>query len=944
MAKSPDSEVLFIPSYYTASITENSAALPHLLQVHAVNGRLESISSFSYSLLSGNKGNMFSLDRYTGVLSAVAMFDREETAQYVLQVQAMQGNVSNTTTVTVIITDVDDNPSMSSGHRLFLLNNFNRSLAAGSLGKVRATDLDNNAGSLRCSQLTNDAPSVISIQSSTCEVLLLQSNPPAGTYYATVRLNDGRGRSINSTVQVHIVSLSADTVQHSFTFSIFGTPVDLLSRLRTRGIVNAIQQVMRVASSDIYLLGVTPSSIIGNVDITIAVQDQQTSSFFSRNQLLTNFTLNLGAFQQSIDGNLTRLPTDSCSSHPCQNYAECQPIMYVPSSTSRISTNEEVLYLLPLQHSYRCVCKPGTTGHHCEVALDSCYSQPCPTSSLCEVSPRAASGYICRSTLSQTIVSSSSSLLNSQPQCQCKNNGSCRAPGYCSCPELFTGQECSFSTLLSGNVNYCMSQPCQNGAQCSSNSNTFTCSCPAGFSGRHCEQAIPVLSSACDSNPCYHGGVCMAIRSISMTSYTCQCAPGYTGPQCTWSVQGCSSHPCQNNATCVDLSNDGMFICDCLPGYQGATCSQILDACHSNPCQNDGQCVQATQGYTCRCSGYFYGETCQLSILPNLCSISPCQNGANCTDGPSGYTCHCLPGFYGQKCSENATVSGSQSACSSNPCQHGSTCMDISGGGGHACLCTAGFTGKDCHVNINECQSSPCPMYATCHDAVNGYVCQCPAGFQGSRCQKTCPAGTTGLSCRAKRFFCQPGNCRNGALCLEDTTSSTGYRCACAPFYSGRNCQTLLNCSSQPCKNGGTCRSFSHGSKGYTCSCPTSFEGTNCELTSVTNQGTGYLVLPPHRLGMRDTITFSFSTWSKFGLLYHSSQLTTSAESSSILVQLFDGRLQAIVQYTADQSVQLSTSSLVADGTQHTVSLYHNAQVCDQCMALKVTRRFMLPN
>lgn len=52
-----------------------------------------------------------------------------------------------------------------------------------------------------------------------------------------------------------------------------------------------------------------------------------------------------------------------------------------------------------------------------------------------------------------------------------------------------------------------------------------------------------------------------------------------------------------------------------------------------------------------------------------------------------------LPGFAGELCNYE------YNECESNPCLNGGQCIDhISG---FSCKCTAGYTGKRCHVKVN---------------------------------------------------------------------------------------------------------------------------------------------------------------------------------------------------------------------------------------------------
>jgi len=52
----------------------------------------------------------------------------------------------------------------------------------------------------------------------------------------------------------------------------------------------------------------------------------------------------------------------------------------------------------------------------------------------------------------------------------------------------------------------------------------------------------------------------------------------------------------------------------------------------------------------------------------------------------------------------------------------------------YECQCLAGFTGRNCETDFDECASDPCVNGATCLDYVDSYVCRCAPGFSGIRC------------------------------------------------------------------------------------------------------------------------------------------------------------------------------------------------------------------
>ncbi|XP_032219423.2 protocadherin Fat 4 [Nematostella vectensis] len=79
-------------------------------------------------------------------------------------------------------------------------------------------------------------------------------------------------------------------------------------------------------------------------------------------------------------------------------------------------------------------------------------------------------------------------------------------------------------------------------------------------------------------------------------------------------------------------------------------------------------------------------------------------------------------------------------------CDHGGTCVDKVNG--FSCRCPAGYTGRRCEVDIDDCASQPCQNGGTCKDGVTSFTCACAVGISGALCDRTsslcgkCPRDT----------------------------------------------------------------------------------------------------------------------------------------------------------------------------------------------------------
>ncbi|XP_041458355.1 cubilin-like [Lytechinus variegatus] len=344
-------------------------------------------------------------------------------------------------------------------------------------------------------------------------------------------------------------------------------------------------------------------------------------------------------------------------------------------------------------------------------------------------------------------------------------------------------------------------------------------------------------------------------------------------------VDECSSNPCRNGGTCIDMYDK--FMCLCTSAWQGNLCEQDFNECSVivgtvNDCQNGGSCVNTQGGYRCDCTADFYGSLCTMqyddcasNTVANVCDHGYCVNLPRIQTGVARFDCICSDGWDKVSASNPACsadideCSAAKYPCSSNPRV---SCTNVDGT--YYCgNCPSGYDGNghQC-TDINECltNNGGCSQLVTCTNTDGSRSCgPCPAGYIGdgvtctyvgicnvnnggcdpiATCQEnsgvpdgrtcTCPSGYTGSGignggCSASGTSCNDNPCVHGRC--EYTGS--GYICICDPGWTGTNCDVNINdCSTNPCQNGGTCTDDVNG---FVCQCPTGWTGDTCTDTSV---------------------------------------------------------------------------------------------------------------
>ncbi|XP_044124952.1 protein crumbs homolog 2-like [Bufo gargarizans] len=621
---------------------------------------------------------------------------------------------------------------------------------------------------------------------------------------------------------------------------------------------------------------------------------------------LNTTCLNGGTCQETLGGFTCQCPTEpeaftgpdcgvlynACSVFDCPNTHLCQANLGYPD--------------------YRCVCE---TEFNCTTECDS---NPCALpNSQCSDDARA---FTCKCQAGYNGPLCQNKLSPCAPN-PCDHNAVCveNTDSYtCDCPAGYTGQHCDIV------VGGCASNPCRNDAICVEKGNKYFCYCVPGFQGHHCEIDI----NECASKPCQNNGSCLN----HMDSYQCECATGYTGVNCETEIDECQSDPCQNGATCLD--HIGFFTCECPAGYEGQLCQLDIDECQSQPCQNGGLCIDAINRFYCNCTDTgFVGETCDIDILE--CASDPCMNNATCQDRIKGYICLCWAGYTGYHCELDIDE------CADRPCLHDSLCMERSNetfygsqpefsidfsyesAAGYVCRCRPGFTGENCSVNIDECNSAPCHNGGSCVDLINGFICQCAAGY-------------TGVLCTINIDDCESNPCENGATCKDGVAD---YTCECPATtldgisWGGKNCSVkLLGCLNHSCQNDAVCAPIYMEEMAiheHLCICQPGFYGLDCSTpTTFSFSSTGYFVYElevsnrSKRSAEEDSthIAVRFrTTLPDMVLLYWGN------ERSYLILELYNGFLQVIFNYNDTLSVLVIDNYKVDDGRWYQASVSLNS-------------------
>ncbi|KAL1139777.1 hypothetical protein AAG570_006754, partial [Ranatra chinensis] len=579
----------FLESMYETEISE---AVPHGTKILSVKAMDKDVrphnNQFSYSIISGNVGNVFKIDPQTGEIETTLDLDRETTPMYNMIVGAIDTGSppeTGTTMVRVVVTDVNDNGPIFDPPNVVGYVTENEPPNT-SVMTLSATDPD---------LPPNGAPFSYRLVGG-MQKDLVRIDPNTGVVKTTRMIDRETTPVLDILIEVEDSGIPRMKSQHPVSIIVLdqndspSTPRSVHIVVHAFNDMFPIGKIADVHPNDADISGDYRCNLIDNPTIRGILSIPSGCSLHT-----SRITVGTG-YSFSVSGNDGRHP-DAISTVTLE-FLSFDNVTVQNSLTVRLENMTAAKFLTHYYKGFLDLMK--TTFDSGDSAY--LYSMHENENGLeLALAVKGGKGYRNKANVAeilnrrqdaiQQLTQSPLVTINYSP---CHNK-TCENGGICS-----EGISVFEDTRVTDSQTLILTSPLVN--------HEFTCRCTDGFTGKRCERR----QDPCSPNPCQAGGTCRR----QGFDFQCVCPPLREGKVCE-SERGdlCSGNPCRNGGSCRESPDGSSFFCLCRPGYRGNQCEAVADSCRPNPCLHGGLCISLKPGYRCSCSDSRHGRHCEKSTF-----------------------------------------------------------------------------------------------------------------------------------------------------------------------------------------------------------------------------------------------------------------------------------------------------------------------------------------
>ncbi|XP_066994105.2 protocadherin-like wing polarity protein stan [Anabrus simplex] len=699
-----DSPPAFESDKIVLYIAENSPVGSTVGEIYARDPDEGPNAVVHYSIIGGDDSNSFSLVTRPGsnkaeLLTMVDLDYESSHKKFVLIVRAASPPLRADATVEILVTDVNDNAPILKDFQV-IFNNFRDCFPSNGIGQIPAFDAD-VSDQLKYRILSGNNANLVHLNETSGDLTLspqLNTNVPK---VATMEVSISDGvNEVKALMQLTVRLVTEEMLFNSITVRLNDmTEEAFLSPLLTF-FIEGLAAIIPCPKENIFVFSIQDDTDVNakilNVSFSARRPNLNGDEFYPPQFLQERVYLNRAILARLSTVQVLPFDDNLCVREPCLNYEECLTVLKFGNASGFISSDTVLFRPIYPVTTFACRCPKGFTGSRetylCDTEVDLCYSNPCSNHGQCQ---RKEGGYtcVCKPGFTGHNCEIDLDLDTCQP-------GICRSHSVCS-PLVKGGFVCENCAPSRAAEHYT--------SLCELRSRSFAKSSFLTFPALRQRHRINIrlrFATRAESGLLLYNGrynekhdfialeiVQGAIHfSFSLGSNITTTVVSIPGGVSDGNWHSVSVHYFNKSAT-VNVDN-----CDtALAIKHGLQLGRQWACANSSRQILDSRCAIFTE--TCH---RFLDLTGPLQIggLPSL---------------PTSFQVHtkdfvgCISDLYIDNAfvdlngfvADNGTIAGcpeKRAFCQSNPCHHGAKCIE--GWGTYLCECTEGWSGKDCSQAI----------------------------------------------------------------------------------------------------------------------------------------------------------------------------------------------------------------------------------------------------